>query len=234
MAVLVSNSGETDELLVLLPYLEHRKVPVIAIVGNLGSTLASRSAVALDAFAAREACPLNLAPTSSTSVALAVGDALAMSVMEVKQLTPEQFAFNHPSGRLGKRLTLRVSDVMRRGDDRPRVATTIPWLDLVASVSHGGLGAVTVEDADANLLGIVTDGDVRRAVAATAPEALHDLTAGDVMTAEPVSVLPGSLAYDALQLMENRPSQISVLPVVDELGHCLGLVRLHDLVRSGI
>ena len=91
-----------------------------------------------------------------------------------------------------------------------------------------------MEDAEGNLLGIVTDGDVRRAVAATAPEALHGLTAGDVMTAEPVSVLPGSLAYDALQLMENRPSQISVLPVVDELGHCLGLVRLHDLVRSGI
>ena len=234
VAVLVSNSGETDELLVLLPYLEHRKVPVIAIVGNLNSTLASRSAVALDAFAAREACPLNLAPTSSTAVALAVGDALAMSVMEVKHLTPEQFAFNHPSGRLGKRLTLRVSDVMRRADDRPRVATTVSWLDLVASVSRGGLGAVTVEDAESNLLGIVTDGDVRRAVAATAPEALHDLTAGDVMTVEPVSVLPGTLAYDALQLMENRPSQISVLPVVDELGHCLGLVRLHDLVRSGI
>ncbi len=234
VAVLVSNSGETDELLVLLPYLEHRKIPVIAIVGNLRSTLASRSAVALDAFAAREACPLNLAPTSSTAVALAVGDALAMSVMEVKQLTPEQFAFNHPSGRLGKRLTLRVSDVMRQGDDRPRVATTVPWLDLVASLSRGGLGAVTVEDAESNLLGIVTDGDVRRAVAATAPEALHDLTAGDVMTAEPVAVLPGSLAYDALQLMENRPSQISVLPVVDELGHCLGLVRLHDIVRSGI
>jgi arabinose-5-phosphate isomerase len=234
VAVLVSNSGETDELLVLLPYLEHRKVPVIAIVGNLNSTLSSRSAVALDAFAAREACPLNLAPTSSTAVALAVGDALAMSVMEVKHLTPEQFAFNHPSGRLGKRLTLRVSDVMRRGDDRPRVAISTPWLDLVASVSHGGLGAVTVEDADGNLLGIVTDGDVRRAVAATSPDGLHDLTAGHVMTAEPVSVLPGSLAYDALQLMENRPSQISVLPVVDELGHCLGVVRLHDLVRSGI
>ena len=234
VAVLVSNSGETDELLVLLPYLEHRKVPVIAIVGNLRSTLASRSAAALDAFAAREACPLNLAPTSSTSVALALGDALAMSVMEVKQLTPEQFAFNHPSGRLGKRLTLRVSDVVRRGDDRPSVATTTPWLGLVAAVSQGGLGAVTVEDADCCLLGIVTDGDVRRTVAATSPAALDGLTAADVMTADPVSVLPGSLAYDALQLMENRPSQISVLPVVDELGHCLGVVRLHDLVRSGI
>ncbi len=233
VAVLISNSGETDELLGLLPYLEHRKVPVIAIVGNLRSTLAGRAAIALDAFAARESCPLNLAPTASTSVALAVGDALAMAVMEVKQLTPEQFAFNHPSGRLGKRLTLRVSDLMARAD-RPAVGPDTPWHEVVLAVSRGGQGAVTVEDADSLLLGIVTDGDVRRTVGGTSPDAVESLTAADVMTAEPVSVLPATLAYDALQLMENRPSQISVLPVVDELGHCVGLVRLHDLVRSGI
>ena len=234
VAVLVSNSGETDELLVLLPYLEHRKVPVIAIVGNLRSTLASRSAVVLDAFAAREAGPLNLAPTSSTAVALALGDALAMAVMGVKRLTSEQFAFNHPSGRLGKRLTLKVADVMRPGGERPAVVATAPWAEVVGTLTAAGLGAVTVEDGDGALLGIVTDGDVRRTVASTAPEALHALTAVDVMTEDPVSVLPGTLAYDALQLMENRPSQISVLPVVDQLGHCVGLIRLHDLVRSGI
>lgn len=233
VAVLVSNSGETDELLGLLPYLEHRKVPLIAIVGNLRSTLATRAVVALDAFAAREACPLNLAPTASTSVALALGDALAMTVMEVKQLTPEQFAFNHPSGRLGKRLTLKVSDLMQRGD-RPAVGQSTPWHEVVVAVSRGGLGAVTVEGGDGLLLGIITDGDVRRTVAATSPEALDTLVASEVMTSEPVAVLPSTLAYDALQLMENRPSQISVLPVVDELGHCLGIVRLHDLVRSGI
>jgi len=234
VAVLISNSGETDELLVLLPYLEHRKVPVIAIVGNMASTLAARSVVALDAFAAREACPLNLAPTASTSVALALGDALAMTVMEVKQLTPEQFAFNHPSGRLGKRLTLKVDDLMRGGSDRPAVGPATPWLEVVTAVSNGGLGAVTVEDGNGLLLGIVTDGDVRRTVETTPPEAMPTLTAGDVMTAQPVSVLPGTLAYDGLQIMENRPTQISVLPVVDERGRCLGLVRLHDLVRSGI
>ena len=234
VAVLVSNSGETDELLVLLPYLEHRKVPVIAIVGNLRSTLAGRSAVVLDAFAAREACPLNLAPTSSTAVALALGDALAMAVMGVKRLTSEQFAFNHPSGRLGKRLTLKVADVMRPGGERPAVVATALWAEVVGTLTAAGLGAVTVEDGDGALLGIVTDGDVRRTVVSTAPEALHALTAVDVMTEDPVSVLPGTLAYDALQLMENRPSQISVLPVVDQLGHCVGLIRLHDLVRSGI
>lgn len=234
VAIVISNGGETDELLALLPYLEHRKVPVIAIVGNMGSTLATRSAVALDAFASREACPLNLAPTASTSVALALGDALAMMVMEVKGLTPDQFAINHPSGRLGRRLTLKVGDVMRGGSGRPVVATTTPWPTVVGTLTAGGLGAVTVEDADGTLLGIVTDGDVRRAVEGTAPERMPALTAGDVMTSGPVSALPGSLAYDALQLMEDRPSQISVLPVVDEQGRCVGLVRLHDLVASGI
>lgn len=234
VAIVISNGGETDELLALLPYLEHRKVPVIAIVGNMASTLAARSAVALDAYVARETCPLGLAPTASTSVALALGDILAVTVMEAKRLTPEQFAFNHPSGRLGKRLTLKVGDVMRGGPDRPAVAADASWAQVVGTLTAGGLGAVTVEDADGVLLGIVTDGDVRRTVATTEAEGMASLTAGAVMTARPVSVLPAALAYDALQVMENRPSQINVLPVIDETGRCLGLLRLHDLVRSGI
>lgn len=237
VAILISNSGETDELLALVPYLEQRKVPLIAIVGNLGSTLAQRAAAVLDARADKESCPHNLAPTSSTSVAVALGDVLAMTVMRVKDVTVEGFARNHPSGRLGRRLTLRVDDVMRAAS--PGVAPDAGWLDVVTAISGGGLGAVAVTVTDgggdgARLLGIVTDGDLRRVIQRTDPARLTDLCAADFMTADPVVVTAGALAYDALQLMENRPSQISVLPVVDELGHCAGLVRLHDLVRSGI
>lgn len=233
IAIGLSNSGETDELLAILPYLADRKVPLIAIVGNVGSTLARHADAVLDAHAAREACPLDLAPTSSTSVALALGDALAMSIMQVKQITPEAFALNHPSGRLGKRLTLKVDDLMHGRDHRPTVAPSAGWMEVVVAISGGGLGAVTVEDGGA-LLGIITDGDLRRAVERGDPADLGDLSAADVMTAEPVRVRSGSLAHDALRLMEDRPSQISILPVVDELDYCIGLLRLHDLVRSGI
>jgi arabinose-5-phosphate isomerase len=233
VAIMISNSGETDELLALLPYLDRRKVPIIAIVGNLSSTLASRADATLDAFTVREACPLNLAPTASTSVALAVGDALAMTIMQLKDITPERFALNHPSGRLGKRLTLTV-DALMHGAARPNVAPSAPWLEVVTRISDGGLGAVTVEDDDDYLLGIITDGDLRRTIQQARPHALASLVASDIMTPSPVSVLIGVLAYEALQMMENRPSQISVLPVLDQLGRCVGLLRLHDLVRSGI
>jgi arabinose-5-phosphate isomerase len=232
VAILISNSGETDELLALLPYLEERKVPMIAIVGNVESTLAHHAEAVLDAFSAREACPLDLVPTATTSVALALGDALATTVMEVRDITPQAFAVNHPSGRLGKRLTLKVEDLMHSGARRPFVAPDATWLEVVTAVSDGGIGAVTVEVDDA-LLGLVTDGDVRRAVQESG-EHLTTMRAEDFMTPNPVTVSVGLLAYEALRLMEDRPSQISVLPVVDELERCVGLVRLHDLVRSGL
>ena len=234
VAILVTNSGETDEVLVLLPYLEERKVPLIAIVGNTRSTLARHADVVLDAFAEREAGPLNLAPTSSTTIALALGDTLAMAVMHENGVTPERFAQNHPSGRLGKRLTLRVADVMHGGADRPVVALGDHWFDVVTAITQGSLGAVTVEDADGRLEGIITDGDLRRTIQQVEPERLSSLRARDCMTERPVTVPADLLAYDALRIMEDRPSQISVLPAVDELERCVGLVRLHDLVRSGI
>lgn len=232
VAILVTNSGETDEVLVLLPYLEERRVPVIAIVGNVHSTLAHRADVVLDAFCEREAGPLNLAPTSTTSVALALGDALAMAVMHLNDITPEGFAQNHPSGRLGKRLTLKVSDIMRR--DHAVVRRAASWFDVVTAISQGGIGAVTVEDTDGRLLGLITDGDLRRTMEQTEPDRLAELQAEACMTSDPVSVSAELLAYEALQLMENRPSQISVLPVLDDAARCVGILRLHDLVQSGI
>ena len=234
VVIMLSNSGETDEIVAMLPYLKNREVAIIAIVGNLNSTLARRADVVLDASVDKEACPLNLAPTTSTTVALAIGDALAMTVMKVKGLTSDDFAVNHPAGRLGKRLTLRVGDLMHRDGENPTIATGSSWVEVVRAISKGGLGAVCVIDDAGRLAGIITDGDLRRAIEQTSHESLAKLTCDDFMTCKPVVATPELLAFDALQLMEDRPSQISVLPVVDQDERCVGLIRVHDIVRSGL
>ncbi|HET9525793.1 MAG TPA: KpsF/GutQ family sugar-phosphate isomerase [Pyrinomonadaceae bacterium] len=234
VVIVLSNSGETDEIVGMLPYLKNRQVAIVAIVGNLNSTLAHRADAVLDASVDQEACPLNLAPTTSTTVALAIGDALAMTVMKVKELTPDDFAVNHPAGRLGKRLTLRVSDLMHRNGENPTIATGSSWIEVVRAISKGGLGAVCVVDPHGRLAGIITDGDLRRAIERTGSESLAKLTCDDFMTRQPTVASPELLAFDALRLMEDRPSQISVLPVVDKDQMCVGLIRVHDIVRSGL
>jgi len=234
VVILLSNSGETDEIVAMLPYLKNRKVGIVAIVGSLNSTLARRADAVIDASVDQEACPLNLAPTTSTTVALAIGDALAMTLMKVKGLTTSDFANNHPAGRLGKRLTLRVADLMHSDTENPTISTGSSWVDVVRAISRGGLGAVCVVDDSGHLAGIITDGDLRRTIEQTDHDALARVTCDDFMTRKPTVATTDLLAYDALQLMENRPSQISVLPVVDSDGHCVGLIRLHDIVRSGL
>lgn len=234
VVIVLSNSGETDEIIAMLPYLKNREVAMVAIVGNLNSTLARRADVALDASVDKEACPLNLAPTTSTTVALAIGDALAMTVMKVKGLTSDDFAVNHPAGRLGKRLTLRVGDLMHRDSDNPTIAAGSSWVEAVRAISKGGLGAVCVVEEDGRLAGLITDGDLRRAIEQTSHDSLANLACNDFMTRKPVVATPELLAFDALRLMEDRPSQISVLPVVDQDQKCVGLLRLHDVVRSGL
>jgi arabinose-5-phosphate isomerase len=234
VVVVLSNSGETDEIVAMLPYLKNRGVPIVAIVGNVNSTLARRADAVLDASVDKEACPLNLAPTTSTTVALAIGDALAMTVMQVKGLTPDDFAVNHPAGQLGKRLTLRVADLMHGDNETPVVGMGSSWVRVVRAISEGGLGAVCVIDWLGRLAGIITDGDLRRAIEQTSHESLAKLTGDDFMTRKPVVATPEMLAVDALRLMEERPSQISVLPVVDHDGMCVGLIRVHDIVRSGL
>jgi arabinose-5-phosphate isomerase len=231
VVIVLSNSGETDEIVAMLPYLKNRAVPIVAIVGNLNSTLARRADALLDASVDKEACPLNLAPTTSTTVALAIGDALAMTVMKVKGMTSDDFAVNHPAGRLGKRLTLRVADLMH---ENPKIRTGASWVEVVRAISKGGLGAVCVVDAAGRLAGIITDGDLRRAIEQTGQDSLARLTSDDFMTCKPVVATPELLAFDALRLMEDRPSQISVLPVVDNDQMCVGLIRVHDIVRSGL
>lgn len=231
LVIALSNSGETDEILALLPSLKSRSVPIVSILGNPDSTLSRQSDVVLDASVDKEACPLNLAPTTSTTVALAIGDAIAMTLMESRGLTAEDFAANHPAGRLGKRLTLKVEHLMHPS---PNVAPENGWLEVVKAISKYALGAVNVIGEDGCLIGIVTDGDLRRSIERNGASDLNSFTAEQMMTKKPVTARPEMLAYDALQLMENRESQIAVLPVVDEKGRCLGLLRLHDVVRSGL
>jgi len=234
VVMILSNSGETNEIIEMLPYLKRRQVPIIALVGNLNSTLACRADAVIDGSVDQEACPLNLAPTTSTTVALALGDALALTLMQVKGLTPDDFAINHPGGQLGKRLTLTVSDLMHSGTNNPTISLGAMWVEVVKGISSGGLGAVNVVDDDGRLAGIITDGDLRRAIERLDPTALANLKSEEIMTRNPTVANPGLLAYDALQLMEDRPSQISVLPVVDGERVCVGLIRLHDIVRSGL
>lgn len=230
VVIALSNSGETDEILLLLPALKARKVCLISIVGNPDSTLARHSDIVLDASVDQEACPLNLAPTCSTTVALAIGDALAMTLMEAKNLTAEDFAVNHPAGRLGRRLTLKVADLM---SESPNIKPLANWLEVVRAISKFALGAVNVVDENETLVGIITDGDLRRTIEKTAPENFSGLIAEQMMTRNPTVAAPEMLAFDALKIMENRPAQISVLPVVEN-EKCVGLLRLHDVVKSGL
>jgi arabinose-5-phosphate isomerase len=234
VVMILSNSGETDEIIEMLPYLKRRQVPLIALVGNLNSTLARRADAVIDGSVDQEACPLNLAPTTSTTVALALGDSLALTLMQVKGLTPDDFAINHPAGQLGKRLTMTVADLMHSGSDNPTVTAGAVWMDIVKGISVGGLGAVNVVDDSGRLAGIITDGDLRRAIQRLNHETLANLKCEEIMTTNPTVASPQLLAYDALRLMEDRPSQISVLPVVDDKRVCVGLIRLHDIVRSGL
>jgi arabinose-5-phosphate isomerase len=234
VVVLLSNSGETGEILAMLPFIRSRKTPLIAILGNLRSTLGRSADAVLDASVEMEACPFNLAPTASTTVALALGDALALTLMEIKGLTPDDFAFNHPAGQLGKRLTLKVADLMHSGADNPTVLPTASWLEVISAISRGGLGGVNVIDREGMLAGIITDGDLRRAIQKSKPADLENLTAEMFMTSQPTTIRPEELAYTALRIMEDRPTQISVLPVVEGTRRSVGLLRLHDVVRSGL
>lgn len=229
----LSYTGNTDELVRLMPSIKSLRVPVIGIGGNAESRLAQQCDVWLDGAVESEACPHNLAPTTSTTLTLAIGDALAVALMQKRGFDVASFAQNHPGGALGKRLNLRVSDIMHSGDAIACVQSDAPIDEVLMSSTQKKLGAVLVGEKVAGglkLLGIVTDGDIRRALQHR--EKFFSMKAQDVMTASPVSIAPDCMAQEALELMENRPSQISVLPVVDASGFCHGLVRLHDLVRS--
>ncbi len=226
---ILSHTGNTDEVIRLLPSLKARGIKLIGLGGNPSSILAKQCDIWIRAEVEAEACPHNLAPTSSTTLALAIGDALAMALMRLRGFNASHFALNHPGGALGRKLQLRVSDLMHRGSDVPWVGLDATMDEIIIASTEKKLGAVLVVDGT-KLLGIITDGDLRRSLQHR--EQFFQLKAKDVMTQNPVFALPEMMAQAAMEVMENRASQISVLPILDSDGNWLGLIRLHDLVRS--
>jgi len=226
----LSNSGETAELLPLLPQIKRLGVPLIAMTGRRESTLATAADASLDAAVDHEACPHNLAPTASTTATLALGDALAVALLEARGFTADDFARSHPGGALGRALLLHVTDVMRTGDALPRVAPDTPLSRGLLEMSRKGLGMTAVTNADGDVLGVFTDGDLRRALDARVDP--HVVTMRQVMTAGGHRIGPQELAASAARLMENH--RITSLLVVDAGQKLIGALNVHDLMRAGV
>jgi arabinose-5-phosphate isomerase len=226
----ISNSGESDELLAILPVLKRQGVPLIAMTGGLLSSLARHADVVLDSSVEKEACPLNLAPTASTTAQLALGDALAVALLDARGFRPEDFARSHPGGALGRRLLTHVADVMRSGDQVPRVGPQASFSELMQEMSRKGLGASAVVDDDGRPLGIFTDGDLRRLIERGAD--LRALRAQAVMHAGPRTIGRDALAVEAAELMEHH--RITSVLVVDAEGVLCGAINTHDLMRAKV
>ncbi len=229
--VILSKSGATLELLRLIPVLRGLNSPLIGIIGSLTSPLTREMDILLDASVRAEADPYNLAPTASTAVATALGDALALAVRHARNLTPEDFAQLHPAGQLGRNLRVTVRQVMHGADYVAWASADSSMKQVIIAMNRFPLGAACVRGDDGALQGLITDGDLRRALQTT--DDIRDVKASGLMTIRPVAVSPEATLQDALRLMEDRPSQISVLPVV-EGKRCIGLVRLHDLYQTDL
>jgi arabinose-5-phosphate isomerase len=227
--IALSNSGETGEILTIVPVIKRLGVPMIALTGNADSSLARLADVHLDIGVPAEACPLNLAPTASTTAALAVGDALAVALLKARGFTEQDFARSHPAGTLGRRL-LFVRDVMRTGEHVPMVRPDTSLADGLMEVTSKGLGMTAVVDADRRVLGVFTDGDLRRALDNAAD--LHSTRMQQVMSRLPKTVRPGTLAAEAVHLMETH--RITSLIVVDDALAIVGALNVHDLLRAGV
>jgi len=227
--IALSNSGETGEILTIVPVIKRLGVPLIALTGDANSSLARLAAVQLDIGVPAEACPLNLAPTASTTAALAVGDALAVALLKARGFTEEDFARSHPAGTLGRRL-LFVRDVMRSGEHVPMVRPDTTLAEGLMEVTSKGLGMTAVVDADRHVLGVFTDGDLRRALDNGVD--LHSTRMQQVMSRLPKTVRPGTLAAEAVHLMETH--RITSLIVVDDALAIVGALNVHDLLRAGV
>ncbi len=229
--IMISKSGATAELLRLVGVLRDFRSPLIGILGNMSSPLASAVDIVLDASVRAEADPNNLAPTSSAAVALALGDALALAVMQARSFTPEDFAVYHPAGQLGRNLELAAAEVMHEAGDTAWAKPGDSLRSVVIAMTRHPLGAACVIDEEGRLAGLITEGDLRRAL--EKHDDIRQLCAADIMTRTPAMIGPDARLHEALRLMEDRPSQIYVLPVVDPAtGRCLGLLRLHDIYHG--
>jgi arabinose-5-phosphate isomerase len=230
LVLAISNSGEVDELTVILPVVKRQGVPLIAMTGRVDSTLARHADIVIDAGVAKEACPLNLAPTASTTAQMAMGDALAVALLDARGFGSEDFARSHPGGALGRKLLTHVADVMRSGDEVPRVAPTATLSELMREMSSKGLGATAVVDAEGRAIGIFTDGDLRRQVETGGD--LRGLTAADVMHPGPRTLRGEALAVEAAELMEEH--RITSVLIVDPAGHLIGALSINDLMRAKV
>lgn len=237
VVILLSNSGETKELLAILPHLRRRGTSIISIVGSLESSLARESDIALDAGVDTEAGPHNLVPTASTAVAMAIGDALAAVWMQRRNISPDEFATNHPAGELGKKLTLSVRELMVPVERVQPVECSATLLEVIEQLTAFGIGAVWVHDrySAREIDGLITDADLRRALRSNPTDLWAGLTAQEIMTRDPITIDELVLAVDALKMMERNPKKsISVLPVLGAAGSVVGILRLHDLVQAGL
>ena len=225
----LSNSGETAEILTIVPLIKRLGVPLVAMTGNRASRLAREADACIDVSVAREACPLGLAPTSSTTAALVMGDALAVALLESRGFSAEDFARTHPGGRLGRRLLLHVEDVMRKGAQIPRVRPATPLLEALMEITAKGIGMTTVVEAD-RVVGVFTDGDLRRTIDRGVD--LRATPIASVMTRDPHTARVGQLAVEALKQMEDH--EINALPVVDREDALVGALSMHDLLQAGV
>lgn len=226
----LSNSGETDEVLAILPLLKRLGIPIVLMTGNPTSSLARQCEVVLDVSVPEEACPMNLAPTSSTTAALAVGDALALALLELRGLRPEDYAALHPRGSLGWRALFRVSDLMLTGDAVPVVPEGTPLRDVIVEMTRKRKGMTTVVDAAGRLVGVITDGDLRRLH--LTGKSIEGLSAGQIGSREPKTIRAEDLAAQALEVMETW--QITSLVIPDADGRPLGVIHMHDILRAKI
>jgi arabinose-5-phosphate isomerase len=226
----ISNSGESDELVAILPVLKRQGVPLIALTGGLQSSLARHADVVLDCSVDKEACPLNLAPTASTTAQLAMGDALAVALLDARGFKPEDFARSHPGGSLGRKLLTHVADVMRKGSDVPQVGPEAEFTALMREMSNKGLGATAVTDGEGRVLGVFTDGDLRRLIEKGLD--LRSLSARDAMHPNPRTIRQDALAVEAAEMMELH--RITSILVVDAQGLLCGAINSNDLMRAKV
>ncbi len=226
----LSNSGETGEILTIMPIIKRQGVPLIALTGNANSNLATEADVHLDVSVEQEACPLGLAPTSSTTAALAMGDALAIALLEARGFTEEDFARSHPGGSLGRRLLLHVGDIMRTGNEVPKVAHDASLNQALLEMTRKGLGMTAVVDAEDHIIGIYTDGDLRRSLDQNVD--VRHCAVADVMTSGCITLTPDSLAAEAVQLMESK--KINALLVANEQQQLVGALNMHVLLQAGV
>ncbi len=229
--IAISNSGETEELSGLIPFLKRFNVSLIAMTGSLNSTLAKSADVHLDVSVKEEACPLGVVPTASTTAALAMGDAIAVALLVKRGLKQEDFAFFHPGGNLGKKLFIKVKDLMHTGDALPFVSPETAMTMAVVEISSKRLGVAIVSDTSRKILGILTDGDIRRGIEKWGKE-FFDMKAGEVMTKNPKTISEEELAVKALSIMETH--SITSLAVPDSDGKAIGVIHLHDILKQGI